>query len=64
MFLGIQDFDFFPNLIKFYLNFTQIGLKTLLGDTAASSASPAPMPLRFIIISSFDSIDILIFAIK
>jgi len=53
MFLGMQDFDFFPNLIKFcqiYPNFTfkfaqtfpKFAYKKLLGDAAAS---PAPTPL-------------------
>jgi len=48
MFLGIQDFDFCPNLIKFspnLPNFTQICLKTFTRGEAASSASPAPTPL-------------------
>jgi len=65
MFLGMQDFDFFPktnqilpkftkfiqfiqiypNFTQIYSTFTQICLKMLLGDTAASPASPAPTPL-------------------
>jgi len=44
MFLGMQDFDFCPNLIKFYQiysifpNLPKFALKYLLGYAAASPA--------------------------